>query len=268
VTTASPSLVDAAGFTSKGALHAAESLGPPLAEGVTHVVWGHGWGQDRNAFLPMARSLERAAHHTLVDFPGFGGSPLPGADWDTADYADAIADWLAGLPRGRRIFVGHSFGGRVGLRLAANHPDAVDGLVLVAAAGLKRRRTPLERLRIGLRIRAFKLLKLLERLGVDVAARKAAYGSADYRNAGALRPIFVKVVSEDQTDGARRIRCPVALIYGERDTETPPEIGERLSQLIPGARLKILPHLDHQSVLTDGAPQVVYEVSRMLDGAP
>ena len=65
-------------------------------------------------------------------------------------------------------------------------------MVLVAGAGLKRRRGLLERLRIALRVRAFKTLKLLERLGVDVAARKARYGSADYRNAGAMRPIFVQ----------------------------------------------------------------------------
>ena len=139
-------------------------------------------------------------------------------------------------------------------------------MVLVAGAGLKRQRSLLERLRIGLRIRMFKALKLLERLGVDVAARKARYGSADYRNAGAMRPIFVKVVWEDQTDVARQIRCPVALIYGERDTETPPEIGERLAKLIPGATLKIIPGLDHYTVLTDGAPQVVHEVGRLAGG--
>jgi pimeloyl-ACP methyl ester carboxylesterase len=252
-------------FTARGARFAAASLGPPLSEGVRHVIWGHGWGQDHRSFLPLARSLERAAHHTLLDFPGFGDSPRPVEDWGTADYADALAEWLAGLPRGRRVYVGHSFGCRVALRLAARHPGAVDAMVLVAGAGLKRRRSFVERVRIGLRIRLFKLLKLLERLGVDVSARKASFGSADYRNAGALRPIFVKVVSEDQTEVARTIRCPVSLIYGERDGETPPEIGERLAALIPGATLKILPGLDHYSVLTDGAPQVVYEVNRMLE---
>jgi pimeloyl-ACP methyl ester carboxylesterase len=252
-------------FTAKGAVHATAELGRPLGPGIPHVIWGHGWGQDHRALLPLARSLEWAAHHTLVDFPGFGESPRPATDWDTADYADALAEWLVTLPRGRRIYVGHSFGVRVALRLAARHPDALDGMVLAAGAGLKRRRTLLETLRIALRVRAFKALKLLERLGVDVSARKARFGSADYRNAGAMRPIFVRVISEDQTEVARSIRCKVSLLYGERDTETPPEIGERLSRLIPGATLKVVPGLDHYSILTDGGPQIVYAVSQMLE---
>ena len=253
-------------FTSKGAAHAFVSLGRPLGGDVPHVVWGHGWGQDHRAFLPLARSLERVAHHTLLDFPGFGESPLPPGEWGTADYADALADWLATLPRGRRIFVGHSFGCRVALRLAARHPGAVDAMVLAAGAGLKRQRGLIERVRIAIRVRAFKMLKLLEHLGVDVSARKARYGSADYRNAGAMRPIFVRVIAEDQTEVARAIRCKVALVYGEKDTETPPEIGERLSHLIPGATLKVVPGLDHYSILTDGGPQIVYAVSQMLEG--
>ena len=253
-------------FSAKGAAHAFASLGLPLDAATPQVIWAHGWGQDHRVFLPLARSLQAGAHHILVDFPGFGESPLPPADWDTRDYADAIAEWLTSLPRGRRIWVGHSFGCRVGLRLAVHHPELIDAMVLVAGAGLKRRRGLLERARIFLRVRAFKTLKLLEKLGIDVSARKARYGSADYRNAGPLRATFVKVVSEDQEQDAARIRCPVALIYGERDSETPPEFGERLAKIIPGSSLNIVPGLDHYTILTDGGPQVTYTVSRMLEG--
>ena len=253
-------------FLAKGAPHAFASLGLPLDVATPHVIWAHGWGQNHQAFMPLARSLQAAAHHSLVDFPGFGESPAPPADWDTMAYADAMAEWLATLPRGRRVWVGHSFGCRVGMRLAVHHPEAFDAMVLVAGAGLKRRRSLFERVRIFLRVRAFKTLKLLEKLGIDVSARKAQYGSADYRNAGVLRGTFVKVISEDQAGDVGRIRCPVALIYGERDTETPPEFGERLSKLIPGASLNLVPGLDHYTILTDGGPQVAYTDSRMLEG--
>ena len=36
------------------------------------------------------------------------------------------------------------------------------------------------------------------------------------------------------------------------DRETPPEIGERLSALIPRAALSVLPGQDHYTVLGDG----------------
>lgn len=256
-------------FTAGGAPHAYASLGLPLDTATPHVIWAHGWGQDHRAFLGIARSLQGAAHHTLLDFPGHGESPPPPAAWDTATYADAMADWLATLPRGRRIWVGHSFGCRVALRLAVRHPAAVDAMVLVAGAGLKRRRSPLERLRIFLKVRAFKALKLAEKLGIDVSARKARFGSADYRNAGAMRDTFVKVVSEDQEAEVGRIRLPVSLIYGSLDADTPPEFGERLARLIPGATLNIVPGLDHHTILSDGGPQIAYTVGRLLaEAAP
>jgi pimeloyl-ACP methyl ester carboxylesterase len=242
-------------------------LGAPLEGAGRHIVWAHGWGQDHRFFLPVAQPVEALGAHTLLDFPGFGRSPPPLAPWGTADYADAIADWLAPLPRRPRIWVGHSFGCRVGLQLAARHPDAVDGLFLVAAAGLKRARPPLEKLKIAARVRLFKTLRMVARLGIDVAVLRDRLGSADYRSAGPMRPILVKVIGEDLTEVARGVRCPVVLIYGALDTETPPEIGERLAALIAGAQLHVLPRLDHYTVLTEGSHQLQYQLRQFVGRA-
>jgi pimeloyl-ACP methyl ester carboxylesterase len=240
------------------------ALGAPLEDAPRHFMWAHGWGQDHRFFLPVAQPVEALGAHALLDFPGFGRSPPPPGPWGTADYADAAADWLATLPRRPRIWIGHSFGCRVGLQLAARHPEAVNGLFLVAAAGLKRRRPPLERLKIAARVRLFKALKAVSRLGIDVPGLRNRLGSADYRNAGAMRPILVKVINEDLSDVARAVRCPVVLVYGALDTETPPEIGERLAALIPGAQLHVLPRLDHYTILTEGSHQLQYQLRQFL----
>jgi pimeloyl-ACP methyl ester carboxylesterase len=251
-------------FIVRGSSVAYVVLGPPLERAELHLVWAHGWGQDHHFFLPVAQTLEALGAHALLDFPGFGRSAPPPAAWGTADYADAVAEWLSTLPRRQRVGVGHSFGCRVGLQLAARHPEAVDGLFLIAAAGLKPRRAPLKRIEIAARVRLVKVLKVLPRLGVDIPALKDRLGSADYRNAGPMRPILVKVIGEDLSDIARAVRCPVALIYGALDTETPPEIGERLAGLIPGARLQVLPRLDHYTILTTGSHQVQYQLRQFL----
>jgi pimeloyl-ACP methyl ester carboxylesterase len=104
------------------------------------LVWAHGWGHTHANLLPLAEAMRPSAESALIDFPGFGASPLPPEVWGTAEYADAVAEWLATLPPGRRLWVAHSFGCRVGLQLAARHPGAVDGLFLIAAAGLRPRR--------------------------------------------------------------------------------------------------------------------------------
>jgi len=229
------------------------------------LVWAHGWGHTHRALLPIAESLRRVAPSVLIDFPGFGDSPAPPAVWGTADYADAATDWLAALPPGRRIWIGHSFGCRVGLQLAARHPDAVQALFLVAAAGLPPHRSPTARMRVAARRWTFRIARSLTPEGPARDRLRERFGSADYRQAGAMRPILVKTVSENLSEAARAVRCPVALVYGENDRETPPEIGERLQRLIPDAQLHVLRGFDHWNVLTDGQHQLTHRLSEFLE---
>ncbi len=221
------------------------------------IIWGHGWGQSGDSFKHLIASLEKSAHHTAIDFQGFGNSPPPSSDWGTEDYADAMAEFIKSQTTEKIIWVGHSFGCRVGLQLAARHPDLIKGLFLISGAGLKRYR-PWHRksLLIKARIYLFKFLKKIIPLGLNEDWLKRKFGSADYKNAGAMRDIMVKVINEDLSDIARTITCPVHMVYGENDTETPPEIGTRLSALIPNSDLTILPQQDHYTVLEQGRHQV------------
>src|SRR4051794_36849174 len=118
--------------------------------GNLRLVFGHGWGQSSAAFLPLAETLNPFAPSYLIDFPGFGKSPLPPQSWGTAEYADAVADWLTGLPPARFLWIAHSFGGRVGLQLASRRPELLTGMILIASAGLPRTRTLVGQARIGI----------------------------------------------------------------------------------------------------------------------
>lgn len=230
------------------------------------VFWGHGWGQSRAAFRPLAQGLESFGSHTLIDFPGFGDSPAPSEAWGTEEYADKTAEFIRQHSTGKIIWAGHSFGCRVGLQLAARHPDLIAGLFLIAGAGLKRRRPLWQSVYFKLRIYTFKALKKLIPLGlVNEDWLRSKFGSADYRNAGPMRAILVKTISEDLTEIARTIRCPVALTYGMNDSETPPEIGERLQKLIPGAELTVLPGQDHYSVLGEGRHQIAPLLKQFME---
>ena len=243
-------------------------IGLPPEQATRLVVWGHGWGHNRTAFAPLAESLPRLATHLLLDFPGFGRSPPPPGPWGTEDYADAVAD-LIRVHRGRKqvvVWVGHSFGARVGLQLAARHGDLVSGLFLVAAAGLPRKRNAFQAARRWTRLQTYKGLKrLAPRLGLSVAALQERFGSADYRAAGEMRPVLVKVVNENLSDVARAVRCPTCLVYGADDTETPPDIGQRLHKLIPGSELTVIPGHDHYSVLGSGRHLVLKRLMTFVE---
>jgi len=235
-----------------------ETLG--TADG-PHIIWAHGWGQDHTALVPLASSLEHAGHHTLIDFPGFGKSPPPPESWGTEDYADALAAWLGEQAIGPVLLVGHSFGCRVGLQLAAHYPALVSGLFLIAAAGLKRRRPVHQQLALKARVALYKTAKAI--LGPDKAA--ARFGSRNYKQAaGIMRGVFVKVVNEDLSTQARNIGCPVRLVYGRNDNETPPEIGARLAALIPHAEMVQLEGQDHYTVLDSGRHQVAHLLKQFI----
>lgn len=230
------------------------SFGPRLQTGHILFVWGHGWGQDHKAFGAMIDSLQ-AFPHIALDFPGFGMSSAPPSPWGTATYAEMVAEIIAPLKAGgaKIIWVGHSFGGRVGIQLAAHHPALVDGLCILAGAGLPCRRSPLEAIRILARRSTFKLARsLLRLLGKDPEGLRLRFGSADYRTAGLMRPVLVRVIAEDLSQVATHVQCPTMLVYGEDDRETPPEIGRRFASLMRNAELSILPHQNHYSLLEDG----------------
>jgi pimeloyl-ACP methyl ester carboxylesterase len=231
-----------------------------------HFVWAHGWGQNRKALRPLAESLLTVGTHDFIDFPGFGESPKPDDDWDTADYADITKQWLDQNSTGKPVvWIGHSFGCRVGLQLASRHPGVIDRMMLIAAAGLPRQRSALEKAKLKGRIYGYKALKRLAPLaGVSQAQLRERFGSADYKAAGAMRGILINVVNENLSEAASRITCPVHLVYGDGDTETPPDIGERLNKLIPASELTILDGHDHYTVLGEGRYHVAKRLKTLL----
>lgn len=232
------------------------------------LIWAHGWGQSHTVFLPLAESLDTQAHHVLLDFPGFGESPLPPRAWGTQDYAQAVFEFLQRLPfKGKNIWVGHSFGCRIGLRLAGLYPDLLQGLFLISGAGLPRKHGWPSHIRLGCKIASFKTLKYIWKLfGGDVDILRRHFGSHDYQSAGPLRATFLKVVQEDLSTIAGSVKCPVYLLYGENDHETPPEIGYRLQKLISHAHMVALRDHDHYSLLSTGRHQVMKHLQIFLRG--
>jgi pimeloyl-ACP methyl ester carboxylesterase len=202
----------------------------------------------------------------LLDFPGFGGAPPPPVPWGTIEYSDLVAEWLDQLPRKPRVWIGHSFGCRIGIRLASRHPKQLDGLVLIAGAGI-RPPVPLHK-RISRTLRGW-MFKILKAIATSEDAKnrlRERWGSADYRRAGELRSTFVKVVNEDLSTDAAQVDVPVCLIYGERDTETPPSVGKAFASRIKKSSLHLLPRYGHLDILNEGRFQVQALIKDFVKG--
>lgn len=203
------------------------------------VVGLHGWARDRDDFRATFQGLSAAA----LDLPGFGMTPAPDEAWDTGRYGQHVAAFLRDLDH-PVVVVGHSFGGRVAVRLAAEAPDLVRGLVLTGAP-IIRREGPARR-----PATAYRLIRLAHRLGVlnDTRLERARqrYGSTDYARAqGVLRDILVGVLAEDYTEDLRRIERPVTLLWGEDDRDVPLDVARAAHRELPDSELISVPGAGH-----------------------
>ena len=99
----------------------------------TRLILVHGTPGSATAWSDYVLSPPPGMEVLALDRPGFGRSGPAGPMVSLADQAAAV---LALMPEGGRpvVLLGHSLGGPIVARVAADHPDRVAGLVLLAAS--------------------------------------------------------------------------------------------------------------------------------------
>ncbi len=211
----------------------------------------HGWGGSVQSFWPVAERLSGYQVH-LIDLPGFGKSDLPPAVWGVADYAQFVLTYLDEMRLDRVALLGHSFGGRISLILAAEHPERVSKMVLADSAGLRKSLSLKQQARNAM---ARLARHALDQVGLDSWRARLQerynrrYASEDFLNAGPLRGTFLRVIEEDLSSYAERVKAPTVLIWGDQDLDTPLWQGRKLESLIPDAGLIIFQGAGHFAYL-------------------
>ncbi len=226
----------------------------------------HGWGANIAAIKPIADALSQNFRVWLLDLPGFGGSDTPSADWDVYSYARFVKEFADAMGITSPILIGHSFGGRLSIILAAKKMLSCPKIILVDSAGIKPKRGANYYIKVYTYKAAKKVAKLAGAFSKTLENRiKQSFGSADYKNANpTMRNIMVKVVNEDLTYLLKDISCPTLLIWGEKDDATPLSDAKKMEQLIPDAGIVSFPNAGHFSYL-DNFPQFSLVVNKFLE---
>ena len=214
------------------------------------VVVLHGWGGRLESMHPIIGCLENFRVLAL-DLPGFGESPLPSGTWGTADYAQFVADVLEERDVRSAHFIGHSFGAKTSLYIAATHDHLVDKLVVAGSSGLS---SP-----PSMKVRAKRLVSRTARVagGLGPPGRRVKewvydrIASQDYKDAGPLRSIMVKVVNEDISHLLPRVKAAALLVWGTEDDAVPLRHARRMEELIPDAGLVTFEGAGHFAYLDD-----------------
>lgn len=209
------------------------------------VLFLHGWGTDSSVYFSFAKQVAVLGCQVFIpDMPGFGRSEGPHDEeaWGVNDYSAFVSTFAKKLEINRATVVGHSFGGRVAIVLAASNEPWVANLVLIAAAGIRPRRNLRYHARRLIALTARKLLGWCPKNIREQALQRtyAWLSMTDYARAGHLRATFVRVVNEDLTEYLKEISIPTLLIWGRNDTEVPVRAGEEMASHISDSRLEIL----------------------------
>jgi pimeloyl-ACP methyl ester carboxylesterase len=226
----------------------------------------HGWRRTHEDFAAVANELAGSGTASLaLDLPGFGRSPPPREAIGARGYAAALEPIAGELAaNGPVLVIGHSFGGRVAVCMAATRPDVVAGLVLTGVPlvrGAMPHATPSRRFQA---IRTMARWHLASARTLESARHR--YGSADYRaSTGVMRDVLVACVAESYEAELAALRCPVALVWGERDTTTPVSVAHAALACCASATLEELEGVGHL-VPTEAPGLLAASAAAMLKG--
>jgi len=102
----------------------------------TPVLFVHAFAGSSVQWAPQLAHAGASRRAAALDLHGHGRSEAsPGACYDVASFAEDIGAAVDGLGMERVAIVGHSLGGAAAIAYAADHPERVAGLLLVATPG-------------------------------------------------------------------------------------------------------------------------------------
>ena len=227
--------------------------GPENAKKTAVILQGWGTGMDLYDFA--AGCINDSIRVVQFDFPGFGDSDEPKEPWRPSDYADFFCSFAEALNIRKAVLIGHSYGGRVIIRLAERDdlPFEIEKIVLIDSAGIMPERTPAQQRKVRRykMMRSFLMSKPVHAMFPEVIDYwMSQQGSDDYRNSSPMmKKCLVMAVNEDQRDSLPKIKQETLLIWGDLDDATPLRDAEIMEKMIPDSALIVLEGTGHYSFL-------------------
>lgn len=195
----------------------------------------HGWGGSSESLHHLATLLSTNHRAIAVDLPGFGHSQTPPPEWGTAEYAGVLVGLLDKLDIKKIDFFGHSFGGSLGVYLAAN-TNKISKLILCNSSYKRTNR----RSRMA-------LLKSLipQNKQLKILLYKLFFPDSDLSKYPHLEENFRTIVQTDLSPELHKIRVPTLIVWGEDDTVTPVTLAYELHENIKDSKLEIILNAKH-----------------------
>ena len=220
----------------------------------------HGFGASKDAMMELSAPFAKHGWHTIApDLPGFGAHPYhQGEHHDGAYYARSVDSFMTAMGIKHATMVGSSMGAAIACELAIEFPHRVDGLIMLAPAGVE---APvvndfMRRVADGANPLDIASADDFDRVMNLVFVRPPAV-PAPFRRwfadmAIARRPqtlLIVEAIKPFLSDGLRgrmgAVGAPTLVVFGTADAVTDPSMLSVFASEMPQGRTALIPGAGH-----------------------
>lgn len=229
------------------------------------VILIHGLGGSIEDWKNTIPALAENFHVVAFDLPGFGKSDKGSQEYSPARYA-RLAHFLADRYFRNKNYhiVGHSMGGAIALRFAAQRPSRFQRLVLIDVAGilhpqviskfqagsLLERSSGIHQTRSFAERLSGRLLEEVDRMPISPLDVVNSPLGRDYVLMGGPQSIAaLKLAGADFSNDIVSVTEPTLILWGDNDMTVPQRTGKILAARMPQARLEIIDNAGHEPML-------------------
>ncbi len=248
---------------------------PPVV--LLHGITGHARGWDH-----LAARLVPGRRMLALDQRGHGDSdPAPDDDYRVGTMADDVAAFVGSLRIDRLALLGHSMGGRIAIKYAADHAARLERLVIVDIgpdinlAGLERVRDMMAQSpeRIESEDWAVEYIRRANPLqDLDMLRERVRHGLKRLPD-GELTWKYAKGLRDMMREGRRdavdlweplpRIPCPTLVVRGAESDILSAEVAKKMTERLPDGRVVEIAGAGH-TVPADRPEEFVRQIRAFL----
>ncbi len=219
--------------------------GPPL-------VFVHGLGAESLNWVPAMLTFRKQYHVYAIDLLGHGETQKPDIAYSIEQQSEMLHQFLVDRKAVPADVVGVSMGGWVTLKLALEHPDAVNRVVIADAAGLKFQTSLTAKSFLPAtheEFRAF-MTMLTPRVQDAPYPLRRDFLNQVAEHAWIIHRIFDSFLTyQDVLDGKLQdIKAPVLIVWGKEEKLIPLSVGEKMQQQIPNSSLVLCADSGHLAI--------------------
>ncbi|WP_190246194.1 alpha/beta fold hydrolase [Gelidibacter gilvus] len=231
----------------------------------------HGLSSNADAWSKNIADLKADYTCVAVDLPGYGKSSLPDAAYTPSYFAEVLSKFIGKLDLKNVILIGHSMGGQASVKLATEHPELIEKLILVAPAGLEQFSEANAAMMKGFLTPAsvknttdaqiennyaLNFYVQPEEVSKMITDRKNITKASDFEaHCNAIVKSVSGMLDDRVCDDLKAIQQPTLVIFGDKDmlipnryfnpTLTTEAVGKIALENIPHATLEFIPDAGH-----------------------